>query len=309
MSLHVLKPGLQTTIQGEPRRGFRQLGIPAAGPADPLSLALANRLLGNPLLANGLEVTLSGARFGVDVRTVVAVTGADVDVAVNREARGMHEAIEVRAGDELAIGGAKSGARSYVAVCGGIAGDTMLGSASTYIPAGLGGHGGRALLKGDELACAASASAADASTPQRYRPGREIGAALRACSVDGDGSGPLFEQQWQVSSRADRMGIQLDGKPIAGMDTGRLPSVPVFPGCVQCPPDGAPFLLSVDAQTTGGYARLAQVIRADRHVIGQLRPGDSLRFLPRTPAEAVAELRTKIDYWAEWLPGCEAVFY
>ncbi|MDJ0759379.1 MAG: biotin-dependent carboxyltransferase family protein [Woeseiaceae bacterium] len=309
MSLHVLKPGLQTTVQGEPRRGYRHLGIPAAGPADPLSLALANRLLGNPLLANGLEVTLSGATFGADVRTVIAVTGADVDVAVNGEARGMYEAIEVRAGDELRIGGARSGARTYVAVCGGIAGDVVLDSGSTYMPAGLGGHGGRALEFGDELACTASDRAADSRTPEAFRPGREIGAALRVCLVDEAAGGSLCEQQWHVSSRADRMGIQLDGDPINGIDTGRLPSVPVFPGCVQCPPDGAPFLLSVDAQTTGGYARLAQVARADRHVIGQLRTGDSLRFLPRTPGEAIEELRQKIDYWAEWLPGCEAIFY
>ena len=104
------------------------------------------------------------------------------------------------------------------------------------------------------------------------------------------------------------MGIELQGASIAGADRGRLPSAPVFPGCVQCPPDGTPFLLSVDAQTTGGYARLAQVIRADRHLIGQLRPGQSLGFIARTPAEAVSDLRDKIAYWETWLPGCADVF-
>ena len=126
--------------------------------------------------------------------------------------------------------------------------------------------------------------------------------------MDSDLERPLFGRQWHVSSRADRMGIQLEGEALGGMDTGRRPSVPVFPGCVQCPPDGVPFLLSIDAQTTGGYARVAQVIRADRHLIGQLRSGDSLRFLPRTPTEAATELRQKIDYWSEWLPGCTEVF-
>ena len=309
MSLHILRPGLQTTIQGMPRRGFRHLGIPAAGPADPLSLALANHLLGNPLLACGLEVTLNGISFGADVNAAIAVTGADVDVTVNGEARPVHEAIELAPGDEVIIAGARSGARSYVAVAGGVAGDSVLGSSSTYLPAGLGGFCGRALESGDELQCSPSDFPGDAKTPPEYRPASDAGAALRACPVDSAATGPLFDRQWHVSGRSDRMGIQLTGDPIAEIDTGRLPSVPVFPGCVQCPPDGVPYLLSVDAQTTGGYTRLAQVIRADRHIIGQLRTGDSLRFLPRTIDEAVTELRAKIDYWSAWLPECPEVFY
>ncbi len=308
MSLHILKPGLQTTIQGAPRRGFRHLGIPAAGPADPLSLALANRLLGNPLFATGLEVTLSGLTFGADAKTTIAVTGAETDVTLNGEARPMHETLRVRPGDEIVIGGAKSGARSYVAVHKGLPTEAVLGSTSTYLPAGLGGFLGRALETGDELDCLQTDFTGVARTPDRHRPAGDTGVALRACPIDHDPGGPLFDIQWHVSARADRMGIQLEGDAIAVKDTGRLPSVPVFPGCVQCPPDGVPFLLSIDAQTTGGYARLAQVIRADRHTIGQLRAGDSLRFLPRTPAEALAELRQKIDYWSEWLPGCADVF-
>lgn len=309
MSLHVLKPGLQTTVQGKPRRGYRHLGIPAAGPADPLSLALANRLLGNPLAAPGLEVTLSGLALGAAAPTAIAITGATVDVTVNGERVPMHVSLELRPGDELTIGGARSGVRSYVAVLGGVSGANVLGSVSTYLPAGFGGIGGRALKAGDEIETGSDARfAGPLTTPDSFRPVIGGNVALRACPIDGPPSDAFFDGGWQVGQRADRMGIELLGKPIADADGGRLSSVPVFPGCVQCPPDGSPFVLSVDAQTTGGYARLAQVIRADRHLVGQLRPGDSLAFLQRTPAEAVGELREKVAYWEAWLPGCAEIF-
>ena len=309
MSLLVLKPGMQTTIQGGPRRGFRHLGIPAAGPADPLSLALANRLLGNPLTAAGLEVTLSGVAVRAVAPTAVAVAGADVDITVNGEGVPMHASIELHSGDELELGGARTGVRSYLAVLGGVRGARVLGSTSTYLPGALGGLDGRALDTGDAIESREDAEfIGHLNTPDAYRPAPVGRVALRACPIDGDAALRLFDTTWHVGQRADRMGIELRGASIASADRGRLPSVPVFPGLIQCPPDGNPFLLSVDAQTTGGYARLAQVIRADRHLIGQLRPGASLGFIERAPTRAEDDLREKIAYWEAWLPGCAEVF-
>jgi allophanate hydrolase subunit 2 len=103
------------------------------------------------------------------------------------------------------------------------------------------------------------------------------------------------------------MGMQLLGSVFDLPAAGYLDSAPIFPGCVQCPTDGQPYLLSVDAQTTGGYAQLAQVARVDRHLIGQLRTGDHLRFLERTSTEAATELRAKHDYWRAWLPDIQSV--
>jgi allophanate hydrolase subunit 2 len=103
------------------------------------------------------------------------------------------------------------------------------------------------------------------------------------------------------------MGMQLTGPQLAVDSRGRMPSAAVFPGTIQCPEDGTPYLLSVDAQTIGGYPRVAQIARADRHLLGQLRPGDSLQLLPRQPVDAQQELRAKHDYWRKWLPGIEAV--
>ena len=103
------------------------------------------------------------------------------------------------------------------------------------------------------------------------------------------------------------MGLQLQGKSFAVAAAGHLHSKPIFPGCVQCPENGVPYLLSVDAQTTGGYSQLAQVARVDRHVIGQLRAGDHVRLLRRTPQQAAVELREKHAYWREWLADIESV--
>ena len=117
----------------------------------------------------------------------------------------------------------------------------------------------------------------------------------------------LFESNWTVGRRADRMGLKLDGARLDISSDGRMPSAAVFPGTVQCPENGAPFVLSVDAGTVGGYPRVAQVVRADRHVLGQLKPGDHVRLLHREAPAATVELRAKLDYWRDWLPDIEQI--
>ena len=101
------------------------------------------------------------------------------------------------------------------------------------------------------------------------------------------------------------MGLQLEGPTLAISSGGRMPSAPVFPGTVQCPESGSPYVLSVDAGTVGGYPRVAQVARVDRHLLGQLRPGDHVRLLLREQQTAIDELRQKIDYWRAWLPDID----
>jgi len=314
MSIRVIKPGMQTTIQADPRIGSRHLGVPASGAADPLSLALANKLVGNALLAPALEVTFVGPRLRFECRAQIALTGASAVAELNDEPVAFHETINVSAGDELMLFPADVGARVYIAFAGGLIADEVLGSMSTYLPAGLGGFKGRALLEGDVLQLGETApQTVELQTPEKFRPPITARWMLRACrsvetSLLQDGQrGVLFNTHWKVSRRADRMGLALEGATLKVDSDGRLPSAPVFPGAIQCPADGVPFLLAVDAQTTGGYPRVAQVARADRHLIGQLRPNDHLLFLPRQPDEAIDELRAKHDFWRQWLPGIETV--
>ncbi len=304
MTIEVLKPGLQTTIQAGPRKGWRHLGVPASGAADTLSLALANKLVGNAWDAPALETTLLGPTLRFNSPTAFAVTGAVADATLNGDEVAPHETAIAEAGDELEVGAAEIGARNYVAIAGGLAADNVLGSASTYLSAGFGGLQGRALEQGDLLATNPAECPA-LSTPEECRVPMSPSWGLRACPAfeanqlqDRDG---LFERTWVIGRRADRVGIQLEGGKLGIASDGRMPSAAVFPGTVQCPESGIPYLLSVDAGTVGGYPRVAQVIRADRHLLGQLRPGDRIRFLHRDAMDAIDELRAKLDYWRPWL--------
>ena len=314
MSILVLTPGLQTTIQAGARTGLRHQGVPASGAADPLSLALANRLVGNDLLAPALEATYIGPVLRFDASHAIALSGAEAKVTLNNETVGFHRTIFVNAGDDLFIGSIEVGSRVYIAFGGGLLATEVMGSASTYLPAAFGGLEGRALVKGDRLYTRGGHVASEVlETPAGFRPPNTSRWAVRTCRsaethllVDKQ-RGVLFDANWEIGRRADRMGMQLDGPVVGVSSDGRMPSAPVFPGTIQCPEDGAPFVLSVDSGTTGGYPRIAQVARVDRHLLGQMRPGDRVRFLPRQPQEAIDDLHAKHDYWRKWLPGIERV--
>lgn len=306
MSIVILIAGLQTTIQSLPRSGQRHLGVPASGPADPLSMALANRLVANDLYAPALEVTMSGLSLRFEEQATIAVTGAEGRLSLAGRIASCHRTLRAEIGDELDVSAAPQGARMYIAFAGGLDADRVLGSASTYLPAGLGGHHGRALARGDRLKInAAEGVADDLETPEEFRPRMSASWAIRACDSAETGllsdREQLFDTNFAVATRCDRMGLLLEGSRLHIDSDGRMPSAPVFPGTVQCPEDGHPFVLSVDAQTTGGYPRVAQVARTDRHLLGQLRPGDHVRLLWRSEQSAIDEFRAKTDYWRRWL--------
>jgi len=312
MSITVLKPGLQTTIQSRPRIGRRHLGVPAGGAADCLSLALANKLVGNRWDAPALEAALLGPTLRFESSCAFALTGAQTIAMLNGEAVEMHATTLARAGDELVVGSVTVGTRIYVAAAGGFDADSVLGSESTNLQAGFGGLQGRALEAGDKLQI--SFQEADLfKTPDAYRLPMSSSWAVRVCAsveteqLDSAGEEQLFDTNWTISRRADRMGLQLDGPKLEVSSDGHMPSAGVFPGTVQCPEDGAPYILGADAGTVGGYPRIAQVARADRHLLGQLRSGDHLRFLLRDADEAVEALHAKIAYWRDWLPEIEEI--
>lgn len=269
-------------------------------------MALANRLVGNAAFMPALETTLTGAVMEFCAETVFAVTGAAATCALNDENVKQHATIVAKPDDVLVVGPAVKGVRSYVAFAGGLAVDKVLGSESTYTVAGLGGHDGRALRKADELVIRGGvADTAVLETPAEYRPPMLDAWSIRAgrsCeTVSIDDPGRLFETKFTVANRSDRMGIKLDGETYVTDYGGKMPSAPVFPGIIQCPTDGSLFILSVDAGTTGGYPRVAKIVRMDLHILGQLRPGNSLTLIKRDDEDAAHELREKHAYWRPWL--------
>ncbi len=314
MSIRVTRSGMQTTIQAQPRIGMRHFGVPASGPADSLSMALANHLVCNPEMCPALEATLNGIDLTFESDTSFAISGAPSECALNGSPIDFHSSYQASAGDTLNIGATLIGARVYIAFAGGLIADEVLGSASTYLPAELGGYKGRALEQGDILQLKLPGhEISNRTTPDEFRPPITSSWAVRACDgvesrlLDESARSELFDSNFTVGNRADRMGIQLQGRELGIQSEGRLPSAAVFPGCVQCPEDGTPYLLSVDAQTTGGYPRVAQVARVDRHLLGQFRPGDHVRLLRRSPEQAAEALHEKLNYWQAWLPDIESV--
>lgn len=305
MTLRVLKPGPLATLQAAPRQGLRHQGIPASGPADPLSMALANRLAGNAPDATAIELTFGGAAFEFRKAAAFAITGAAAACTLSGRPAPQHETLMADPGDTLEIISASAGIRLYLAVAGGFAAARIFASTSTFLPAGIGGLDGRALRPGDEIEALPSALPPPVRTPEHLRPAMTHSHALR-CVTGPDypeGGDIVWRRTFHTSPRMDRTGIEMTGNwpPFSG--SALKPSAALFPGAIQLTPSGTAFALLPDSQTTGGYPHILQVIRADRHLLGQIRPGNRVHFLKRSASEAYDELKAKAALFADWLPG------
>ncbi len=293
-TVEVLVAGLHTTVQDLGRPGHRAAGVPHAGAADPVALRLANLLVGNPEEAAGVECTLAGPTLRFSHDTVVALCGAEFSgLPCGRP-------IRIAAGETLCLGGASRGCRGLLALAGGIELPAVLGSCSTYVPAGLGGLDGRPLVVGDRLPLGSASLthptpgwslATDlqplhsADCTLRFLPASTVSAACLAA---------LATTAFNVTGRSDRMGLRLKGPPLpATVEAAVGVSVAVLPGTIQVPPDGQPILLLADAQTIGGYPLAGQVIAADLPLAGQLRPGDRVQFSATTLPAALVALRER----------------
>lgn len=306
MAVRILRPGVLATLQGAPRRGQRHQGIPASGPADPLSMALANRLVSNGPAVTALEITFS-AEVEFHQPTAFAFAGAAAEAELSGVRVSSHETLMARPGDRLHILHPAAGVRTYLAVQGGFQGEEVFGSDSTFLPAAFGGFQGRALRAEDMLGSRQPGVAVppQLTTPGALRPHMARSHTLRAVpGPDYAAAGSAaWEEAFLATGRMDRTGLEVSGnwpKPESG---ALRPSAALFTGAVQLTPSGHAFVLLPDAQTTGGYPHVLQVIRADRHLLGQVAPGDRICFLKRSVNEAYDDLRSKAGYLESWLPG------
>ncbi|GAA2030107.1 urea carboxylase [Catenulispora yoronensis] len=316
--VEVLVPGLQTTVQDLPGRiGLWSVGVPPSGPFDPVSFAEANLAVGNPAGAPGLEATASGPTLRFSTATIVAVTGAPCQVLLDGEPVPMWEPVEVAAGSELAVGAvAGPGLRVYLAVRGGLDVPRYLDSASTFTLGGFGGHGGRALITGDVL----RPGSPDSDRPHpAFPPGERLTRvgpptpAHRRPAFTGDWQiavteGPhaapefftradidtLYESCYTVHHNSARTGVRLLGpKPAwarpdggeAGLHPSNIHDTPYAVGALDFTGD-TPIILGPDGPSLGGFVCPAVVAGGDLWKLGQLRPGDTVRFVPVREADA-----------------------
>jgi len=283
--IQVEEPGLLTTVQDLGRDGFGPLGVSPSGAADPIALRIGNRLVGNAEGASGLEMTLLGGTFVFPEGAIVALTGCDFAATLDGKAVEPWASLEAKKGQTLRLGPTRSGARGYLCVRGGIAVTPFLGSASTHLLSGLGGHEGRALRRGDVL----KIGEADASYRRRTLAAKALKRlsphkVLRVTPGPQKDWFPVSAQQiflastYRVSEESDRMGLRLEGAPVPEGSGGKMITEGVSLGAVQITAGGLPIILFVEQQTTGGYAKIANVISADLSSLGQLRPRDEIRF-------------------------------
>jgi antagonist of KipI len=308
MILEVLDGGLLTTVQDVGRPDWTHLGVPVGGAADAWSLAVANLLAGNEPVTAALELTLVGPRLVAREDGVIGLAGADLGgrvVAGRRlEAGRSHR---IAAGEELAFDGADGavprrsigGSRAYLALAGGVEVPPILGSRSTCLAGGFGGHDGRALRAGDQVRSGAADPGRpaagglvwpideDSGTDDRRGPG----VVLRVLPGPAGGLASLIGATWRVAAAADRVGVRLEGHDLVPGIGGEALTHGLPWGAVQVPPDGHPIILGPDHQTTGGYRVPAVVITADLPLAGQLRPGDAVTFVATDPERAVVALR------------------
>ena len=307
-SVSIVESGLLTSIQDGGRAGSRHLGVPRAGATDRYSLALANTAIGNPSNAAGLEATLLGPTLRFERDMMFAVGGADMKPTLNSAQVERWTAITAKAGDVLALGRAEIGARSYIAFQGGLQGSEFLGSVATYVPAQIGGINGEALKAGDTLTTLDVTKYGPKEIPRTAIPALAHDFILRAIVgpdehlIDPQSIDRFFTSAYKIDRRAGRMGAKLVGEKVALINKTPMLSSAVFPGTIQAPPDGAPFLLLSDAQTLGGYPRLAQIIAADIWLAAQMRPDDKVWF-HKTNAEEAREIASqKHAFIADLMP-------
>lgn len=299
--LRILQPGLQSTVQDLGRVGFQAYGVPVCGALDGMALRLANALVGNAAGAAALEIRLLGPAFEVSggpLRIALAGARADIEVSIGGETQryGAWRAVDVPEGARVRIGALAGSGCAVLAFAGGIDVPPVLGSRSTDLKGGFGGHQGRALAAGDQLnlsntkdlgPCLALPSPPlnDGDVTLRAVPGPQADAFTEAALE------AFFHTPYRVSREADRMGTRLDGAPLTFRGGADIVSDGIVTGAVQVPGSGLPILLLADHQTIGGYAKIATIISADLPLAGRLMPGTTLRFTAVSVAEAEAARR------------------
>jgi antagonist of KipI len=320
VSIRVLAPGWLTSVQDAGRCGHASLGIGMAGAMDPAALRLANALVGNTAAAAGLEMTLRGPRLRFDGGALIALTGADIEARCGMQPIPAWRPVWI-GGGEIEFGAVRRGARAYLAVAGGIDVAPVLGSRSTDVNSALGPFGGRGVVAGDDLPVGAAAadrrerivSAIRRSPDPDCSGGHDVAtvrwsldprswldtdsghplALLRGAQfdrLDSASRSALFAGEFRVGNESNRVGCRLEKNRLQLTAPFELVSEGVVPGTLQLPPNGDPIALMAEAPTTGGYPRIGHVAAVDLPRLAQCRPGDHVRFIDTTLAQAQSRL-------------------
>jgi urea carboxylase len=305
-ALEILDGGTQTTVQDYPGRvGFWNVGVPPSGPMDHLSFRIANRLVGNPEHAAGIEFATMGARMRFDCEALIALAGADMGAKLNGKSIARYTSVPVGAGDVLSLGAAaKEGNRAYLAIRGGIDTQPYLGSRSTFMLGGFGGAAGRALRAGDVLHLGQEdvVPGESAALPAEFAP--ELTRQWEVGVLFGPHTFPeffteadiemIFATHWKVHYQSDRTGVRLTGprpqwaRPDggeAGLHPSNIHDNAYAIGTIDFTGD-MPILLGPDGPSLGGFVCPATIVQAELWKLGQFKAGDTVHFHRLSLAQA-----------------------
>ena len=294
MGFRVIKGGMLTTVQDFGRNGYQSQGFSVGGAMDVRSFKLANMLLDNPENEAVLEITLIGPVLEFTADTIIAITGGDFSPMLNDEPAAMYTALYVRKGDVLKFGSARTGSRCYVAFSGYLDIPVVMGSRCTSLKSRIGGFKGRKLEAGDYIG---------ERIKRRYLPfflSRKLKApdyanddgVLRVVMgpqddlISKQGIETFLSSEYTVTGEFDRMGCRLDGPIIAPKKTSDIISDGIALGAIQVPSAGKPIILLADRQTTGGYAKIANLISVDIPRLVQKKTYEKIRFKAVSVQEA-----------------------
>ena len=302
MTLTIARISGFATVQDGGRPGYRADGVPLGGAMDPVSLARANALVGNPATSAAIEWALAGGTVRFSEEAVVAVAGAEIELARNGAVLPTNVAVGFAPGDELAVGRLVRGSYAYVAVRGGIDVPAVLGSRATYLPAALGGLGGRRLRAGDILPIGAGGR--NARMPAPASPDTvSAGEARSIRAIEGPNASAFspefvtrfWASEFTLSPSSSRTGYRLDREAQADPDPPDRNGIsePACVGAIQVPDGASAIVLMPDGPTVGGYPKIGVVASVDIPALAQRMPGDTIRFELITLREAQRLLRER----------------
>ncbi|MBS0970724.1 MULTISPECIES: 5-oxoprolinase subunit C family protein [Yersiniaceae] len=300
------------TVQDLGRFTWRHLGVSVSGVMDPLALRAGNILLGNDENAAAIEVQMFPFRVRFTADTAIAVTGADCRTRLDGIELPAWWGCAVKRGQVLEMRYPRHGARGYLCIAGGIDVPQVLGSRSTALRGSFGGLEGRPLQRGDRLITGTPTAAPlppggigieppEQAMPEAFTRNRAGLVNVRAIP---SGEYALFaadatrfwQQPWQVSRQSNRTGYRLAGEPVLPSETVEMRSYGLIPGIVQVPPAGEPIIQLSDANTAGGYPKIACVIEEDLWRLGQVQPGQSIQLV-ETDAQGAIAARQAMEHW------------
>lgn len=310
-----------TTLQDSGRHGFRSMGIGTGGAMDIFAMAVSNFLVGNYEAAAVLEINFPGPEILFQQNAIISLAGADLSASIDNDPLPLWRPFFVKKDSLLKFKKPLHGARTYLAVQGGWQSDKWLGSYSTHLQVAAGGHLGRALQKDDVIFFKEENFSltgdkilnwhiSHRETEKIYQPANSIRCikSIEWDLLDETSKQNFVKNDFEITSQSDRIGYRLSGRSLSSDQPTDLISSAVDAGTIQLLPDGNLIVLMADHQTTGGYPRIASVIKADLPKLSQVRPGQKINFKTVTVTEAEDALISMEQALTEIKAGCRLNF-